>query len=333
MLLSYCVVNTNGRDFLLACLEAIERTAPPDLEREVLVLDNASDDGSVEAVQALGRDIRLIAQDRREGKAANDSRLLAEARGEFCLLLNEDSELQPGAVAALLGALRADRRAAVAGAREGASALPSATVPRACAAGTGPFDAGTAAAGWLATERGGLAVASSPAAAPWGAPGAEAGGLEPDRIAPGVEAGGVLAAGAGGDTGARAVEAEAAEAAVTATVAADRLAAWPSPAAASGALVAAPPARGADCAEWLPGRAGSARAAGEASTEPGGTAVAGGAAEAGAAAEAMPAAVAGAAAGPADAAVAGEPAIAGAPAVAGCAAIAAVAGEASAPGT
>jgi N-acetylglucosaminyl-diphospho-decaprenol L-rhamnosyltransferase len=117
VLLSYCVVNTNGRDFLLACLEAIERTAPPDLEHEILVLDNASDDGSAEAVRALGRDIRLIALDRRQGKAANDSRLIEEARGEFCLLLNEDSELRPGSAPALLGALRADRRAAVAGAQ------------------------------------------------------------------------------------------------------------------------------------------------------------------------------------------------------------------------
>jgi N-acetylglucosaminyl-diphospho-decaprenol L-rhamnosyltransferase len=117
VLLSYCVVNTNGRDFLLACLDAIERTAPPDLEHEVLVLDNASDDGSAEAVRALGRDIRLISLDRRQGKAANDSRLIEEARGEFCLLLNEDSELQPGAVPALVGALRSDRQAAVAGAQ------------------------------------------------------------------------------------------------------------------------------------------------------------------------------------------------------------------------
>ena len=54
---------------------------------------------------------------RREGKAANDSRLIEEARGEFCLLLNEDSELQPGAVPALIGALRSDRQAAVAGAQ------------------------------------------------------------------------------------------------------------------------------------------------------------------------------------------------------------------------
>jgi N-acetylglucosaminyl-diphospho-decaprenol L-rhamnosyltransferase len=117
VLLSYCVVNTNGREFLLACLEAIERTAPPDLEREVLVLDNASEDGSAEAVKALDREITLIALDRRTGKAANDSRLLAEARGEYCLLLNEDSELQPGAVPALLGALQSDPRAAVAGAQ------------------------------------------------------------------------------------------------------------------------------------------------------------------------------------------------------------------------
>ena len=75
MLLSYCVVNTAGRDDLLACLDAIERTHPADLEREVLVLDNASGDGSVEAVQALGRDdVRVVALPRRAGKAANDSR-------------------------------------------------------------------------------------------------------------------------------------------------------------------------------------------------------------------------------------------------------------------
>jgi N-acetylglucosaminyl-diphospho-decaprenol L-rhamnosyltransferase len=117
VLLTYCVVNTNGREFLLACLDAIERTRPPDLEYEVLVLDNGSDDGSAEAVRSLGSDIRLIALDRRQGKAANDSRLIQEARGEFCLLLNEDSELQPGAVPALIGALRSDRQAAVAGAQ------------------------------------------------------------------------------------------------------------------------------------------------------------------------------------------------------------------------
>jgi N-acetylglucosaminyl-diphospho-decaprenol L-rhamnosyltransferase len=112
--LSYCVVNTNGRDYLLACLEAIERTHPPGVEREVLVLDNASGDGSVEAVRARAGDTRLIGRERRTGKGENDSTLMREARGKYCLLLNEDSELRPGATAALIEALDADPSAAAA---------------------------------------------------------------------------------------------------------------------------------------------------------------------------------------------------------------------------
>ncbi|HEY8810132.1 MAG TPA: glycosyltransferase, partial [Solirubrobacterales bacterium] len=127
--LSYCVVNTNGRELLLACLSAIEHTHPAGLAHEILVLDNASEDGSAEAVRALGGDIRLIALDHRVGKAENDSTLLREAKGRYCLLLNEDSELQPGAVAALMAALDADSRAGAAGAQ----LLDSAGAPVACA--------------------------------------------------------------------------------------------------------------------------------------------------------------------------------------------------------
>ncbi|HXR31926.1 MAG TPA: glycosyltransferase [Solirubrobacterales bacterium] len=116
-MLSYCVVNTNGREHLLACLAAIERTHPAGLERETLVLDNASEDGSAAAVRELGGDIRLIALERRAGKAENDSTLMRAATGAYCLLLNEDSELRPGAAEALVEALEADRRAAAAGAQ------------------------------------------------------------------------------------------------------------------------------------------------------------------------------------------------------------------------
>jgi N-acetylglucosaminyl-diphospho-decaprenol L-rhamnosyltransferase len=113
-LLSYCVVNTNGRDYLLACLAAIERAHPEDVEREILILDNASEDGSAEAVRALGGDIRLIALEQRTGKAENDSTLMKEAQGKYCLLLNEDSELRPGAVEALLAVMEREPKAAAA---------------------------------------------------------------------------------------------------------------------------------------------------------------------------------------------------------------------------
>ncbi len=117
MVLSYCVVNTNGREYLLACLDAIERTHPAGVEHELIVLDNSSDDGSAAAVRAERPEARLIALERRRGKAENDSTLLREARGRLCLLLNEDTELQEGAAAALIDALEDDPRAAVAGAQ------------------------------------------------------------------------------------------------------------------------------------------------------------------------------------------------------------------------
>ncbi|MGI8728242.1 MAG: glycosyltransferase family 2 protein [Solirubrobacterales bacterium] len=121
---SYCIVNTDGRKHLGACLGAVEAHHEGGLEAEVLVLDNASADGSVAEVERLagasewlGKRLRLIALDQRQGKAANDTRLLQEANGELCLLLNEDSELCAGAFSALAGAMRDDPAAGAAGAQ------------------------------------------------------------------------------------------------------------------------------------------------------------------------------------------------------------------------
>lgn len=112
---SYCIVNTNGGELLGRCLDAIERTTPDSISYEALLLDNASDDGSPQLAEGRSN-VRLIQLNRREGKAANDSRLLREATGEFCLLINEDAELTEGAIEALVEALRADPGAAAAGA-------------------------------------------------------------------------------------------------------------------------------------------------------------------------------------------------------------------------
>ena len=75
------MVNNDGRDYLLACLAAIEANHPAKLNSEVLVLDNHSSDGSVEAVQERHPEIELIALKAKTGKAANDSTLLKRARG------------------------------------------------------------------------------------------------------------------------------------------------------------------------------------------------------------------------------------------------------------
>ena len=89
----------------------------------MLVLDNASDDGSADAVRAwidgrrsLRRARAADRAERRTGKAENDTCCCARPAASYCLLLNEDSELRPGAVEALIEALderpRAPRRRA-----------------------------------------------------------------------------------------------------------------------------------------------------------------------------------------------------------------------------
>jgi N-acetylglucosaminyl-diphospho-decaprenol L-rhamnosyltransferase len=126
--LSYCVVNTSQRELLLRGLDAIARErAELPFATEVLVLDNGSRDGSAQAARGhpavLGAATgsaevgQVIALGERRGKALNDSELLRRARGAYALLLNEDSELQPGATLALHEALERHPDAACAGAK------------------------------------------------------------------------------------------------------------------------------------------------------------------------------------------------------------------------
>ena len=116
--LSFCIVNTGQRELLLRGLDAIAREREGlGLATEVLVLDNASQDGSARAARDHPVVDRVIALERRRGKAENDSELLQQASGRYALMLNEDSELLPGATEALYGALEGDAGAAAAGAR------------------------------------------------------------------------------------------------------------------------------------------------------------------------------------------------------------------------
>ncbi len=116
--LTYCIVNTSQCELMLRGLDALayERAALP-FASEVLLLDNGSRDGSAQAAREHAAVDEVIALNQRQGKALNDSELLRRARGRYALLLNEDSELQPGATLALHEALERRPDAACAGAK------------------------------------------------------------------------------------------------------------------------------------------------------------------------------------------------------------------------
>jgi N-acetylglucosaminyl-diphospho-decaprenol L-rhamnosyltransferase len=115
--LTYCVVNTEQRQLLSYCLDAIARErATVEFETETLVLDNASLDGSAEAARTHAVTTDVIERDRRRDTGENARELIEHARGRFCLILDEDSELEPGATAALHAALAGADDVAAAGA-------------------------------------------------------------------------------------------------------------------------------------------------------------------------------------------------------------------------
>ncbi|HEU4752551.1 MAG TPA: glycosyltransferase family 2 protein [Armatimonadota bacterium] len=111
--LSVVLVNWNTRELLRACLRSLqEALAGSALAAEIVVVDNASADGSAEMVERQFPGIRLLANEVNRNYAEGNNQGIAAAAGEFLLLLNPDTEVPVGAAEALLADLRENPRAA-----------------------------------------------------------------------------------------------------------------------------------------------------------------------------------------------------------------------------
>ena len=95
---SVSIVNTANRELLLACLESLGRDARRRCAVEVVVLDNASEDGSVDAVADLFPRVRVIPQGHRAGFGANHNTVIRNSRGRYVYVLNEDTISEPGSL-------------------------------------------------------------------------------------------------------------------------------------------------------------------------------------------------------------------------------------------
>jgi N-acetylglucosaminyl-diphospho-decaprenol L-rhamnosyltransferase len=110
--ISVSIVNTNSRDLLLACLESLRRQ-----DAEIVVLDNASEDGSAGAVRDRFPDVRLIAQDRRAGFGANHNTVIRATTSRYVYVLNEDTTSDDWAFGSLVTHLDSNPRVAALGPR------------------------------------------------------------------------------------------------------------------------------------------------------------------------------------------------------------------------
>jgi len=125
---SIIIVNWNVKKLLLDCIDSIERTIA-DLPYEIIVVDNASHDGSVEAIQQKYPHVKIIKNLRNEGFAAANNLAARRAMGRHICFLNPDSVVEPGAFQAMIDVLDSDDRIGLVGPKlfnEDGSLQPSA---------------------------------------------------------------------------------------------------------------------------------------------------------------------------------------------------------------
>jgi N-acetylglucosaminyl-diphospho-decaprenol L-rhamnosyltransferase len=106
------VVNYRSAPLVERCLQSVYATCG-ELRLEVVVVDNASRDGSAERLRAALPAATVIAMPENRGFAAGVNAGFRHSSAEFVLVLNPDTEVRPGALQTLLGCLREHPRTGV----------------------------------------------------------------------------------------------------------------------------------------------------------------------------------------------------------------------------
>lgn len=92
--ISIVIVNYNVRHFILKCLESINKADKKNITIEIIVVDNASVDGSVFAIRDVYPNVVLIENKTNVGFAKANNQAFKIAKGEFVLTLNPDTIIQ-----------------------------------------------------------------------------------------------------------------------------------------------------------------------------------------------------------------------------------------------
>jgi GT2 family glycosyltransferase len=103
-MLSVLIVNWNTRDLLASCLESLAMH-PFQGGQEVIVVDNASTDGSAQLVQERFPWVRLLQSPKNLGYAQGNNLAFGAASGDLLLTLNPDTEVTPGCLNSACGRL------------------------------------------------------------------------------------------------------------------------------------------------------------------------------------------------------------------------------------
>jgi GT2 family glycosyltransferase len=100
---SVCIANYNGIGIIDNCIRSVLEQEG-DLSVEIIIHDDASNDGSAEYIRTHYPNVKLIESKENVGFCISNNRMVEASHGQFILLLNNDAELFPNALCTLLDA-------------------------------------------------------------------------------------------------------------------------------------------------------------------------------------------------------------------------------------
>jgi len=106
--LSIIILNYNTRDLLRDCLRSVLKSKKNSFAYEIIVVDNASVDGSVEMIKREFPQVKIIQSKENLGFAGGNNLALKKAQGKYILFLNSDTQVKPDAFQKMISFMDSD---------------------------------------------------------------------------------------------------------------------------------------------------------------------------------------------------------------------------------
>jgi GT2 family glycosyltransferase len=106
-LISAVILNWNGKEYLSACIQSVREQTYPNME--IILVDNASTDGSVEYIKNLFPNLHIIINRKNLGYGGGNNRGIEKAKGKYIFVLNSDTEIEKECVERLWKCMETDQ--------------------------------------------------------------------------------------------------------------------------------------------------------------------------------------------------------------------------------
>lgn len=116
--ISIVILNYNNREVALNCLDSIKQADFSRLNREIILVDNDSDDGLVELVAIKHPDVKIVKNKKNIGMGAGNNIGIKEAKGKYVVIMNPDTVASKEVFRKMYDLMESDGKIGIAGPKQ-----------------------------------------------------------------------------------------------------------------------------------------------------------------------------------------------------------------------